>query len=247
MRIQRAIFTAVAALSCLILVNDVMAQGRRGGGFDFNSKIQILRSEENQEEIGILPEQKEDLEELEDRSRSMMRDVFTGMRDKFRNATREEQAEMMAEVRSKMAEGVREIEAELTSILVPHQMERLEQLALQNRIRREGTAGAMQNEELMEKAGLDGEDVENLKAKEEEVKKDLEEKIKKLRAEAQEEILSVLSAKKREALKSLIGEAYEAPRNNNWRGGGRGGERGGDRGGRGGGRRGGDRGGRGDF
>ena len=99
---KRTIFAAVAALACLLLVNDVMAQGR--GGFDFNSKLQYMRNAEIQEEIDLMPEQKEDLEELETEAREVMRGVFTGMRDQFRDASREERAEMMAEVREKMTE-----------------------------------------------------------------------------------------------------------------------------------------------
>lgn len=247
MLIRKITFAAIAAFACLMLANDLMAQGR--GGFDFNSRLQYLRNETIVDELELVDEQMADVEELGTEAREVMRGVFGGMRERFNGIGPEERDELMKEIQEKIKDGMGDVEEKLSSILLPHQLERLDQIVLQQQIQRNGTAGALKNKELMEKLGLTEEEAEKLAAKEEEVKKQLDEKIKELQAKAQDDILAVLPADKQKKIKEMIGNQFEVSRDS-WRrgggGGGRGGAggRGGDRGGRGGGDRGG-RGGRG--
>lgn len=238
MLFRRLSFAAIAALACLVISNDAMAQrGGFGGRGRGASKLEYLSNPQVQEELDMLEDQQADLQEINDEARNIMRSAFTGMREKFQDLSREERDEMMTEIREKITKDMKEVEAKLGDILVPHQMERLEQLVLQGQMRRGGTAAALQSEAMREKLGLTEEEAEKLAAKEEEVKKELEEQIKELRAKAQDKILSVLPAEKQEKIKNMIGDAFEMTRNNTRRG--RGGDRGdrGDRGRRGGGGR----------
>lgn len=229
-------FAAVAALACLLNLNDAMAQ--RGGPPGMNSKLQLLGNSTVQEELGLVEDQKEGLRDIESMTRDIMREVFSGMREKFANLSREERDEMMEELRGQISEKMKDVTEKLDDVLLPHQMERLDQLAMQNLIRQRGVAGAASSDELKELLGLSSEEAEKLKEKEEEVKKELDEKIKELRKKAQDDILSVLSADKRKKFKDMIGDSFEISaeswrRNRGNRGGGnRGGGR--DRGGRGG-------------
>ena len=245
MLFRQMTFAAIAALTCLFVANDVMAQ-RGGRG---NSKLEYLQNSQVQEELGLLDEQVEDLKELQDEARDIMRNAFSGMRDKFQDLSREERDELMTEIREKIQEDMKSVDKKAEDFMLPHQTERLEQLMFQGQMRRGGgIAGALANPAVLKKLGISEEEFkemeEKLKEKEEEVKAEMEEKMKKIRSEATDVILSVLPSDVQAKVKSMIGEAFEVNRNRN-RGnfGGRGGDRGG-RGGRGGGR-GGDRGGRG--
>lgn len=251
MLVRRTTLAAIAALACLFVANDAMAQRGGGGG-----RIEYLLNTQVQEELDLVEDQIEDVKEISDESRQMMRDAFSGMREKFADMSREERDEMMTTIREDIKEKMKGVDGKLEDVLVPHQLERLDQIILQNSIRRGGTASALQNEAVREKLGLTEDDAEKLKEKEEEVKKELEEKIKQLREEARDVILSVLSSEQQKSIKEMLGESFElqqrrgrggAGTNGGGRRGGAGGDRGGrggDRGGRGG-RGGGDRGGRG--
>ena len=241
MLLRKTIFAAIAALMCVCVASDAMAQ--RGGN---DSLLQFLGSDQVQKEIDLLDDQKEQIKEVQDEVRDIMREAFSGMREKFQDLSREERNDLMTELREQIKEDTEDAEKKVEEILVPHQLDRLKQLQLQSKMRRGGTADA-----LADALGLSEDEAEKLKEKEEEVKKELEEDIKKLREKALDKTLSVLPADKREKAKELIGEAFEQQRtrggNRGGGGGARGGNRGGNRGGGGNRGRGGDRGGRGDF
>lgn len=248
MLLRKMIFAAIAALMCVCVAGDAMAQRGGGGGFfggGGDSMLQYLNSEQVQTEIDLLDDQKEQIKEVQEEARDIMREAFSGMREKFQDLSREERNDMMADIREQIQEDMKDSEKKVGEILVPHQLDRLKQLMLQAKMRR-GTADA-----LVDALDLTEDEAEALKEKEEEVKKELEEDIKKLREKALDKTLSVLPADKRAKAKEMIGEAFELQqrgrggnRGGGARGGNRGGGGGGGRGGRGGG---GDRGGRGDF
>lgn len=239
MQFRTVFIVAVAALTCVSFSNESFAQRRGGGGGGgTNSKLQLLGNSMVQEELGLVDDQKDGLKEVESMTRDIMREVFSGMREKFQNLSREERDEMTEQLREQIREKMEDVTDRLDEVLLPHQLERLDQLALQNVIRQRGLGRAVEGGELQELLGLDKSDAEKLKEKEEEVKKELAEKIKKLRSEAQDEILSVLPADKQTKVKEMLGEPFDISagwRRNGDRGrGGAGGGRGGAGGGRGG-------------
>jgi len=242
MQFRKVFIVAVAALACLSFSTESRAQ--RGGSVN-GSKLQLLGNSVVREELGIVEDQTKDLEDFRSMSRDSMREVYSGMREKFQNLSREERDELSKQLQERMNEKLGEVSGKLGDVLLPHQLERLDQIALQQVIRQRGFANTIENSKFKEVLGLDESDTDKLKEKEEEVKKDLIEKIKKLRAEAQKEIISVLPVDKQTEMKELLGDYFEIPADS-WRrdrerggrggaGGGRGGP-GGGRGGPGGGR-----------
>ncbi len=217
-------FAAIAALACLFLANDAMAQR---GGWGGGGRLELLNNRDVQKELDLVDDQLEDIEDMMSAQRDVMRNAFSGMREKFQGVSREERDELMASIRSTIQEKMKEVDEKVSGVLVPHQLARLDQLVFQNSMRRGGATAAFENAAVRDKLKLTDEEIVKLKEKEEEVKKDLEEKIKKLRAEAQDEILSVLSAEKQASVKEMIGESFEMTGGRGDRGRGR---RGGDRG-----------------
>jgi Spy/CpxP family protein refolding chaperone len=232
---KKLLFAAFAAVICFSYADSVMAQGRRG--FGGGGKMEYLANEEVQKELDLLDEQVEDLKAIRDESRDIFRNAFSGMREKFSNTSPEEREEMMKEIRAKIDEEMKTVTKKMEDVLVPHQLERLEQIVLQQTMRRGGTSAMVDNESFREKVGLTDDEAEKLKEKEAEVQKELEEEIKKLREEARDKILSVLPAAKQTKIKEILGDAFEMSQRRGRDRGGRGGAdrggRGGDRGGRG--------------
>lgn len=231
------------AIAVAFLCMNTVAVAQRGGGGG-GDKMRFLGNPEVQKEIELLDEQKSDIEEFQSEARDVYRGAFSGMREKMEGLSGEEREALMSEIRDDINEKMEGINKKIEDVLVPHQVERLEQIVLQSQMRRGGTASLVDNDAFRKKVNLTDEEVEKLKKKQEEVSKKVEEKIKKIREEAQDEILSVLPSEKQEKIKSMIGDTFEMQergRRGGRGGGGFGGRRGGGGGGPGGGRGGGGR------
>ena len=250
-------FFAVALIGTALLCSTASAQFRGGGGgrggpgggpggLMGNSSLGLINDKNVVAELELVEDQVEALNDLQDDMRNIFRDSFSGMRDKFRDENADREA-LMDEVRDKIQSEMKNVESELNEILLPHQVARLEELSFQMQASRAGTTGLLSNPKVKDKLGLTDDQIDEVKAKSEEVRKDLDAKIEKLREEARNEILSVLSPDQQTQIKEMMGDSFQfEERGGRGRGGDRGGAggRGGDRGGPGGRGRGGDRGGR---
>ena len=78
MLLRKTIFAAIAALMCVCVASDAMAQ--RGGFGGNDSLLQFLGSDQVQKEIDLLDDQKEQIKEVQDEVRDIMREAFSGMR-----------------------------------------------------------------------------------------------------------------------------------------------------------------------
>lgn len=239
---------ALVVLTVALMSSESSAQFRGGGrggpgGMMGESPLTLINDKNVIEELELVEDQIEALDELQDDMRNVFRESFSGMRDRFRDENVDREA-LMEEIREKIQSQMGTVETDLKEILLPHQVTRLDELYFQMQASRSGTDGMLSNPKIKERLGLTDEQLEEIKEKAEEVKEDLDEKIEALRAEARDEILSVLTSDQQKQIKEMMGDNFEFERNERGRGdrGGRG-RAGGDRGGRGG--PGGDRGGRG--
>jgi hypothetical protein len=105
---------------------------------------------------------------------------------------------------------------QMQELLLPHQIDRLKQVALQKQMDRSGAAGALTSSEVAEQLGITDEQKERLKKREKEIKEELAKKVVQLREEARQELLQELTAKQREQLKQMTGEKFKAEPND-WR------------------------------
>ncbi len=245
---------AVALCSMLLIAvtsTEVAAQrgggrgGGPGGGFGMmgNSSMSLLGDSKVAEELELDEEQVDALDELQGDMRNVFRETFSGMRDRFREADVDREA-LMDEIRGAIQEKMKSVDDKLEEVLLPHQMSRLSELTFQMQAKRGGTQGLLNNDKVKEELGITDEQVAEVEAKAEEVKEKLEKKIAQARKDAQDEILSVLTAEQQSKIKAMLGESFAFEDRGSSRGA-RGGREGGARGGREGGGRGGRDGGRG--
>ncbi|MDG1513141.1 MAG: hypothetical protein P8L78_15655 [Mariniblastus sp.] len=236
----------VMALAFLLCATDVMAQpgggrggrGGRGGGEESSSRL--LRNEAVQKDLELSGDQIELIEGLS-QGRGGDRESIMAELD---GLSGEERMEKMREMRDRRTA---EMKKELDDILLPHQIERLEQIA--NQASAQGGARSLMGGSLADKLGITADQKERLSEKAEELQKEMNEKIAKLRAEMQDELLGELTADQRAQYKEMMGDAFKFERSTRGgpggdrggAGGDRGGNRGGDRGSDRGGNRGGDR------
>lgn len=222
--------------------------GRPGGGFGGGGDpiVGLLISEPVREEIELLPDQEEALTKLRESASS----GFDRSVD-IRSLSEQDREKFFAEAQEKRKKMEKEMREKLEEVLLPEQLERLEQISIQVR-----GAGALADPELSAKLKV----TEDQKTKMEEVRNKSGERMRdvfssaggdrekmreaftKMRKEIDDEVLAVLSADQRKEFDEMKGKPFEMPEGGFGGRGGFGGGPGGP-GGFGGGRPGGDRGG----
>lgn len=243
-QLPAALAVALCSMIFIAFSSPEVAAQRGGGGpggMMGNSSMALLSDAKVAEELELDEAQVDALDELQGDMRNVFRETFGGMRDKFRDPDVDREA-LMQEIRDSIQEKMATVDEKLEEVLLPHQMSRLSELTFQMEAKRGGTQGLLNNSKVKDELGLTDDQIEKVKAKAEEVKKKLEEQIVKARADAQDEILSVLTRDQQTKIKEMLGESFTFEERRGWGGGGR---EGGGRGGRDGGGRGGRRGGRG--
>jgi hypothetical protein len=209
----------------------MMGRGGGGGGL-----IGFLAIEEVRKELEMLDDQVEAVQKMGEELRAQMRaereNQEGGERPDYRNMSEEERQKFMEEMRKRGEERNKVIEAKLGEILLPHQVDRLKQIALQ-----QAGVGALMNPEVTAKLGLSDAQKEKIQAAMQERgsqmrermqeifrgedRENMREKFEALRKEMDEKVLALLTVAQKEELEKLKGKPFEMPQRRF--GGGRGG------------------------
>ena len=241
MSIRSWFVVAAAVFSFSLLANDSFAQrpggnrpggqpgqfgrGGPGGGI---SKFALLRAEAVQKELEISDDQKADLQKLSESSRPTdMRETFA----KIRELPEDERRAKYEEIQKDMQAKTKEAEAKIADVLLPHQITRLDQIALQLR----GTA-ALREDDVAKKLGITEEQKTKLeevstanrekmtslfsgnrtegaeRPSREEFQKRMEEmrpKMEAARKEANEAIMGVLTSEQKAQWEKMVGPKVE--------------------------------------
>lgn len=223
-RLFRLMAPAVAGLIVAVAVAEVAsAQGRgprgRGFGGGGTSSLNLLNLEQVQKELELVDEQKTQIKEVAEKIREQFREAFSGLRD----LNEEERRAKFTEMREKMEKQTADLRKQVDEILLPHQRDRLKQIALQV-----GGDAAISGDEVAKEIGLTDDQKEQLtKARDEmrskfgEVFADFRdpdkrdaarERMTKLREEAREAVQNILTEQQKTKLKEMRGEPFELDR-----------------------------------
>ena len=201
----------VVLFALTLCLTDAMAQGgnrggkqrggRNGGGEDNPQKL--LRIEAVQRELELTEEQIKSLAGAND-GRDRDRDDDREAREaEFEGLSEEEREERRREIRNARTN---ERTEQLSDILLPFQVDRLNQIAAQASAR--GGARSLINGSLAQKLGITETQRSRIEVKVEELSKELDAKIAKLRNQMQEEILSELDPEQRAQYRTIMGEKF---------------------------------------
>jgi predicted Zn-dependent protease with MMP-like domain len=100
-------------------------------------------------------------------------------------------------------------QAQIKEMLLPHQFTRLQQIVAQKHVARAGSVNAILHNEISDRLGITDDQRKKLEEKAQEIENRLRDQIEKLRAEAKDELLSVLTKKQRDEFASIIGEKFQ--------------------------------------
>ena len=156
-----------------------------------------------QREIELVDEQMDQIREINSEFGKKIQEEISGMRlgnmdpDRGRNLSELIQR-LNDEKRSRMQE-----------VLLPHQFDRLRQIALQTQMKRSGEAATLGSDKVAEELGITPEQQEKIKARADELKKEMEQKIAQLKEEMRDELLDELTRDQREKLEEMMGDSFE--------------------------------------
>lgn len=188
-------------------------QGGPGGrgGFNFfgggGGGLALLQREEVQEELELLADQKKQLTELGEKSAQKMRDLFGSLRGGGGGGGNNDAAR--DEMREKFRKASEETQAEVDKILLPHQSKRLKQLEAQRQMSGRGVLGGLADGNIAEKLAISEDQRDKLRDKARDLDAELRKKTAEIRKQLQEQLLGSLSDEQRSQYKELIGEPFE--------------------------------------
>jgi Spy/CpxP family protein refolding chaperone len=184
--------------------------GRGGPGFFFGGGglTALVGREDVQQEIQLVDEQRDKVMDIADQAREEMRDEMRGMFEEMRDLSDEERRARFGDIRAKMEEMNAGVEAKLQKALLPHQLQRLKQIDLQQRMQQRGEGG-LSSRTVAEALDLTDEQREKLEQRAEEVRQELQDKIRQAQTEAREKMLDVLTPEQKAKFEELMGDTFE--------------------------------------
>lgn len=122
--------------------------------------------------------------------------------------TRNPEHRSTKELRRKMGDLVKQHKAMIDTTLMPHQLERITQIALQDKIRWHGLLAGLLDEHVAFKLNIDNSQKRKLHRRATEIRKELAQKIAELEAQAEKDLLDELTTGQRNEFRELIGTRF---------------------------------------
>jgi len=179
--------------------------GPFGGGL-----LGLAMRDEVQQELQLVDEQKEKVRGIADGMRTKVQEEMRGMFDQLRDLSDEDRRAKFDEIRTKFESINADMEKQLDKVLLPHQLERLKQIDLQSKIRRNG-ASALTGGDIAAALNLTDEQREKLEKRSAEVQEELQTKIRELQADARKKMLDVLTPDQQAQLQKMMGDQFDLP------------------------------------
>lgn len=178
------------------------ADGRQGGARGGGIQALLMR-DDVRNELGLVDEQVEQIEMLNEGRRRQGREG-NDQRSEMEGLPEEERRERRRELRE---ERETETKAKIEEILLPDQLQRLNELSVRYMSQRGGRG--MINGSIAEKLGITDEQKEQIEERAQELQQELNEKMAELRREMQEKLLAELTPEQQDAYRKLAGEEFE--------------------------------------
>jgi Spy/CpxP family protein refolding chaperone len=164
--------------------------------------------DEVQQELQLVDEQKDKVHALSDDMRTKVREEMGSMFQGLQGASDEDRRAKFDEIRTKFESINKDMEKKLDGVLLPHQLERLKQIDLQNKMRQRG-ASALTGGDVAEALNLSDEQRDKLEKRAAEVQEELQTKIKELQADARKKMIDVLTPEQQAQLQKMMGDSFD--------------------------------------
>ncbi len=203
----------LSALLCLPVTNGSVGAQESENDLPFPEyfALKALYAEDVQNELELVDEQKAELRLQLKQLSNFKSELDSEMRKFAATATEEEIRVKRAELNARIHEFQSRTEESFSELLLPHQQNRLRQVAARVLLReaaKTNKAGVLAPQ-MAKWLEIDDEQAKRLKARAEEIRKRLAADIERLTREAQDELLQELTPEQRKKYENLIGAPME--------------------------------------
>ena len=182
--------------------DDIAGDWMPAGGRSIDP-LSLLENESVREELELVGDQ---LDKYKDAQTQLREEI--GAKAKSLAGGRLSPAEM-GEIAKEIAELQKNRQAKLESMLLPHQLERLRQVALQVQMKKRGAANTLLSDEMAEELGIDDAQKERIEERQKELKKELADRMAELKLEIRDKLLAELTSEQKAKFEELSGDDFD--------------------------------------
>lgn len=174
-----------------------------GGGSGTIDPLSLLDNKDVREELELVGDQ---LDEFRDAQKEMREQLMEKAKSLAGGKLDPSQ---MGDIAKEIAEMKKGSQSKLESMLLPHQLERLQQVALQIQMKKRGAGNTLLSDKIAEALGIDAAQKKRIKAKQKELKKELAQRMEDLKKEIRGKLLDELTSDQKTKLEELSGDDFD--------------------------------------
>jgi hypothetical protein len=163
--------------------------------------LEALRDRKAREEIGLVPEQLDELRRLTQQVSTELQPLI----DDFNKLPKAEQKARADDFRQDLSAYLKSVQTDLDKILLPEQQERLRQVAFQLRIQKAGAVQTFVAPDVLRALGVDEAQAERLQQDLEQIEADYRRQVADLEVEKERKILALFTPTQQKQVKAMIG------------------------------------------
>ena len=186
-------------------IGDSWIPGSGSGKFD---PLSLLDNKDVREELEFVDDQLDEFRAAQDELRQQILD-----RAKSLAGAGKLDPSQMSEIAKELAKLKKGSQKSLESMLLPHQLERLRQVALQIQMKKRGAANTLITEKIAEELGIDAAQKKRIENRQEELKEELAQRMEELKKEIRDKLLDELTSEQKRKLEKLSGDEFEYKQN----------------------------------
>lgn len=185
---------------------EVFTGGDMMGGFMPNANVDplsLLNNKDVREELELVGDQLEKYQQAQKELKEKIKEKTQAL------TSGEIDPASMGMIAREIGEMQKAGQQQMQSMLLPHQLERLKQVALQMQMKRRGAANTLLSDQIAEELGIDAAQKKRIEARQKELKKELADRMEKLKLEIREKLLAELTSEQKVKLDKLSGDKFD--------------------------------------
>ena len=186
-------------------IGDSWIPGSGSGKFD---PLSLLDNKDVREELEFVDDQLDEFRAAQDELRQQILD-----RAKSLAGAGKLDPSQMSEIAKELAKLKKGSQKSLESMLLPHQLERLRQVALQIQMKKRGAANTLISGKIAEELGIDAAQKKRIENRQEELEEELDRRMEELKKEIRDKLLDELTSEQKRKLEKLSGDDFEYKQN----------------------------------
>ena len=179
-----------------------------GGGSGTLDPLSLLSNKDVREELELVGDQLDKFQAAQKSLREQISEKAKSL------AGGKLDPSQMGEIAKEIAELQKGSQAKLESMLLPHQLERLRQVALQVQMKRRGAANTLVSDKVAEELGIDAAQKKRIEERQKELTKELAQRMEELKKEIRGKLLDELTSEQKTKLEELSGDNFDYKPNN---------------------------------